>query len=136
MVLYSLTCQSSFLKGIVSKYPSIFFYHTISDNKCSFPSLFSFVSGDVVVFITVDVIFLAVVIDVINVYLTVDVATVDAVFFATAIVIVVSVAGALITDDTVSLVVITVIFVVVFVPIVRIDIVCHAVINVVLLIFL
>ena len=75
-----------------------------------------FVSGDVVASITVDVIFLAVVIDFFNVYLAVDATTVDVVFFATAIVIVVTVAVALITVDTVSLVVITVILVVAFVP--------------------
>ena len=107
------------------------FYHTISDNKCSFPSLFLFASGDVIASITVDVIFFPVVIDVNNVHLAVGVTTVDAVFFADAIAVVVTVPVAIITVDTVSLVVITVIFVVVFVPTIRIDVVCHAVINVV-----
>ena len=88
-----------------------------------------FVSGDVVASITVDVIFLAVVSDVINVYLAVDVTTVD-VFFATAVFIVVSVAVPLVTADTVSLVVITVVFIVGFVSTIKIDVVCHAVINV------
>ena len=106
------------------------FYHTISDNKCSFPSLFLFASGDVIASITVDVIFFPVVIDVNNVHLAVGVTT-DAVFFADAIAVVVTVPVAIITVDTVSLVVITVIFVVVFVPTIRIDVVCHAVINVV-----
>ena len=93
-----------------------------------------FVHGDVVASITVDIIFIAVVIAVDNVYLAVDVTTVDVVFFATAIV-VVTVAVGLITADTVSLGVITVIFVVVFVPTIRIDVVCHAVINVVIVDF-
>ena len=93
------------------------FYHTISDNKCSFPSLFLFVSGDVVASITVDVIFFTVVFDVNNIYLAVDVTTVDVVFFATAIVVAVAVAVTLITVDIVSLVVITVIFVLVSFPV-------------------
>ena len=62
-----------------------------------------FVIGAVVASITADVIFLAVVIDVFNDYLAVDVTTAHIVFFATAIVIVVTVAVALIIIDTVSL---------------------------------
>ena len=104
------------------------FYHTTSDNKCSFPSLLLFVNGDVAVSITVDVIFLGIVIDVIF-YLAADV-----VFFATTI-IVVTIAVTLVTIDTVSLVVITVIFVVPFIPTIRIDVVCHAVINVIIVDF-
>ena len=91
-----------------------------------------FVNGDVVVSITADVIFLGIVIDVIF-YLADDVTT-AVVFFATAI-IVVTIAVTLITIDTVSLVVITVIFVVAFIPTIRIDVVCHAVINVVIVDF-
>ena len=123
-----------------------FFYYTLSYNKCCVPglavdvttvdvvffataiiivvtdavvlitSLFSFVIGAVVASITADVIFLAVVIDVFNDYLAVDVTTAHIVFFATAIVIVVTVAVALITIDKVSLILITVIFVVVSLP--------------------
>ena len=62
-------------------------------------------TGDDVASITVDVIFPTVVIDVINVYLAVDVTTVDVVFFATANFIVATVAVALITVDPVSLVI-------------------------------
>ena len=83
-----------------------------------------FAIGAVVASITVHVIFLAVVIDVFNVYLAVDVTTAHIVFFAAAIVIVAAVAVALITIDTVSLVLITVIFVV-FAPTIKIDVVCH-----------
>ena len=123
-----------------------FFYYTLSYNKCCVPglavdvttvdvvffataiiivvtdavvlitSLFSFVIGAVVASITADVIFLAVVIDVFNDYLAVDVTTAHIVFFATAIVIVVTVAVALITIDKVSPILITVIFVVVSLP--------------------
>ena len=93
-------------------------------------SLFLFVSGDVVASITVDAIFLAVVIDFFNVYLAVDVTTADVVFFATAIAIVVTVVVALIAINAVSLVVITVIFVVVFAPTIRIDVLYHTVIIV------
>ena len=137
-----------------------FFYYTLSYNKCCVPglavdvttvdvvffataiiivvtdavvlitSLFSFVIGAVVASITADVIFLAVVIDVFNDYLAVDVTTAHIVFFATAIVIVVTVAVALITTDTVSLVLFTVIFVVVFAHTIKIDALCHTVINV------
>ena len=136
------------------KIPINLFYHTISDNKSSFSSLavdvncrcflcycyryccywavvalvtslVLLVSGDVVAFITV-VIFLALAIDFLNIYLA------DIVFFATTIV--VTVAVALITIDTVSLVVITVIFTV-FVPNIRIDVVCHTVINLVIVDF-
>ena len=78
--------------------------------------------------LTVDVIFLAVVIDVFNIYLVVDVTTAHIVFFAAAIVIIVAVD--LITTDKVSLVLITPIFVVVFVLTIKIDVVCHTVINV------
>ena len=94
-----------------------------------------FVIDDIAACSTVNLICLAVVIDVINVYLAVDVTTADFVFFATAIVIVVTFAVALITVDTVSLVVINVIFVVVFVSTIRIDVVCYAVINVVVVDF-
>ena len=78
--------------------------------------------------LTVDVIFLAVVIDVFNIYLVVDVTTAHIVFFAAAIVIIVAVD--LITTDKVSLVLITPIFVVVFVLTIKIDVVCHTVVNV------
>ena len=78
--------------------------------------------------LTVDVIFLAVVIDVFNIYLVVDVTTAHIVFFAAAIVIIVAVD--LITTDKVSLVLITPIFFVVFVLTIKIDVVCHTVINV------
>ena len=78
--------------------------------------------------LTVDVIFLAVVIDVFNIYLVVDVTTAHIVFFAAAIVIIVAVD--LITTDKVSLVLITPLFVVVFVLTIKIDVVCHTVINV------
>ena len=134
------------------------FYHTISDNKCCLSglavdvttadvffafaivivvtdpvvvitSLFLFAMGAVVASITVHVIFLAVVIDVFNVHLAVDVTTAHIIFFAAAFVIVAAVAVALITIDTVSLVLITVIFVV-FAPTIKIDVVCHTVINV------
>ena len=54
-----------------------------------------------------DIIFLAVIIDIFNVYLAVNVTIVDVAFFATAIHTVLTVAVALITIDTVSLVVIT-----------------------------
>ena len=64
-----------------------------------------------------------------NVYLAVDVTTVDVVIFATAaIVIVVTVAVTLITIDNVSLLVITVI-IVALVPTIRTDVVCHTVIK-------
>ena len=88
-----------------------------------------FVTGAVVTSITV-------VIDIFIVYLAVDVTTVHIVFFATAIVIVVTVAVALITIDTISLVPITVIFFIVFAPTNKIDVVCHTVINVVIVDFL
>ena len=78
--------------------------------------------------LTVDVIFLAFVIDVFNIYLVVDVTTAHIVFFAAAIVIIVAVD--LITTDKVSLVLITPIFVVVFVLTIKIDVVCHTVVNV------
>ena len=94
-----------------------------------------FVSGDVVASITVDAIFLAVVIDFFNVYLAVDVTTADVVFFATAIAIVVTVVVALIAINAVSLVVITVIFVVVFAPTIRIDVLYHTVIIVIIVDF-
>ena len=84
------------------------------------------VSGDVVAFITV-VIFLALAINFLNIYLA------DVVFFATTVI--VTVAVALIIIDTVSLVVITVIFVIVFIPTIRIDVVCHTVINLVIVDF-
>ena len=77
--------------------------------------------------LTVDVIFLAVVIDVFNIYLVVDVTTAHIVFFAAAIVIIVAVD--LITTDKVSLVLITPIFVVVFVLTIKIDVICHTAIN-------
>ena len=80
--------------------------------------------------LTVDVIFLAVVIDVFNIYLVVDVTTAHIVFFAAAIVIVIIVAVNLIFTDKVSLVLITPIFFVVFVLTIKIDVVCHTVINV------
>ena len=80
--------------------------------------------------LTVDVIFLAVVIDVFNIYLVVDVTTAHIVFFAAAIVIVIIVAVDLIFTDKVSLVLITPIFFVVFVLTIKIDVVCHTVINV------
>ena len=70
-----------------------------------------------------------------NVYLAVDLNTVDIVFFATAIVIVVTVAVAFITIDTISLLLVTVIFVFVFAPTTKIDVVCHTVINVVIVDF-
>ena len=80
--------------------------------------------------LTVDVIFLAVFIDVFNIYLVVDVTTAHIVFFAAAIVIVIIVAVDLIFTDKVSLVLITPIFFVVFVLTIKIDVVCHTVINV------
>ena len=80
--------------------------------------------------LTVDVIFLAVVIDVFNIYLVVDVTTAHIVFFAAAIVIVIIVAVDLIFTDKVSLVLIIPIFFVVFVLTIKIDVVCHTVINV------
>ena len=69
-------------------------------------------SGDVVASITVVVIFLVVAIDFFNVYLAVDVTIVNVVFIAIATVIVVTVAAALI----------------------KIDVVCHTVIMLPLLI--
>ena len=95
-------------------------------------SLFLFAIGAVVASITDDVIFLAVVIDVFNVYLAADVTTAHIVFFATAIAIVVTVAVGLITNDTVSLVLIIVIFIVVFTPTIKIYVACHTVISLVI----
>ena len=91
--------------------------------------------GAIVASITVDVIFLAVVIDVFNVYHAADVTSAHTVFFATAIVIVVTVAVTLITIDTVSLVLTAVIFVAAFTPTIETDIVCHNVISVVIVDF-
>ena len=98
-------------------------------------SLFLFVISPVVTSNTVDVIFLAVVIDVFKVYLAVDVTTVPIVFFPTVIVVAVTVAVAFITIDTVSVVLIKVLFVVALVPTIKIDAVYHTVINVVLVDF-